>query len=230
VADRVDDPPADDVPEPDESRPERWSDPDWLSDDSMWNHLRGPDDPPKELSKKRKKRGIEYPSYSLLAVHEKVTRDYLAQSSTHTVVDEALTVELWSARQAFALEHAELARNVVIPTPQFVELPLHTKYPGEREPLLHGDPPIPVTGQLPRPLGRTVPRIARWVDICFLDDIQFIELHELAKNTPPVERTRETNITFRRVQAQRHVDNPKPNWFGISAGTAGDIVTILLGW
>jgi hypothetical protein len=41
---------------------------------------------------------------------------------------------------------------------------------------------------------------------------------------------REMNVTFRRVQAQQHVDNPKPDWFGIGAGTAGDIVTILLGW
>jgi hypothetical protein len=75
-----------------------------------------------------------------------------------------------------------------------------------------------------------VPRIAGWVDICPLDDIQFIELHELTKNTPPAECTWEMNITFRRVQAQRRVDKPKPDWFGISAGTAGDIITILLGW
>jgi hypothetical protein len=76
AADHFDDPPANDVPEPDESRLDGWSDPDWPSDDSMWNHLRGPDDLPKALSKKRKKRGIEYQSYGILAVHEKVTRDY----------------------------------------------------------------------------------------------------------------------------------------------------------
>jgi hypothetical protein len=38
------------------------------------------------------------------------------------------------------------------------------------------------------------------------------------------------NITFRHIQAQRRVDNPKPDRFGISSGTAGDIVTVLLGW
>jgi hypothetical protein len=58
--------------------PDGWSDPDWPSDDSMWKHMRDPDDPPKALSKKHKKRGIEYQSYGLLTVHEKVTRDYLA--------------------------------------------------------------------------------------------------------------------------------------------------------
>jgi hypothetical protein len=87
-----------------------------------------------------------------------------------------------------------------------------------------------VTGRLPRPIGRTVPRIARWVDVCPLEDERFINLYELAKNTPPAERTREMGITFRRVQAQRRVDNPKPNRFEIGVGTAGDIVAILRSW
>jgi hypothetical protein len=202
AADHFNDPPADDTPGPDKPTPEGWSDPGWLSDDSMWEHMRDPNDPPKALSKKRKKRGIKYPSYSLLAIHEKVTRDYLTRLSTHTVDDEALTAELRSACHAFALEQAELAKKVVIPTPQFVELQLCTKYPGEGEPLPHRDPPIPVTGRLPRPLGRSVPRMAGWVDVCPLDDIQFIELHELAKLTPPAEHTWEMIITFRHVQAQ----------------------------
>jgi hypothetical protein len=85
---------------------------------------------------------------------------------------------------------------MVIPTPQFVELPLRTKYPGEREPLPHGDPPIPVMGHLPRPLGHSVPRTADWVDICPLEDIHFKELHELAKLTPPAECMREMITTF----------------------------------
>jgi hypothetical protein len=117
------------------------------------------------------------------------------------VDDEALTAELQSARRAYALEQAELAKTVVIPTPEFVELPLRTKYPGEGELLPHGDPPIPVTGHPPRPLGRSVPRTAEWVDVCPLDDIQFVELHELAKRTPPDEHTGEMITTFRRIQA-----------------------------
>jgi hypothetical protein len=98
AADRLDDLPADNAPEPDQSMPDGWSDPDWPSDDSVWAHMRGPDDPPKALSKKRKKRGITYEPCGLLAVHEKVTRDYLVRSSTHTVDDKALTAELRSAR------------------------------------------------------------------------------------------------------------------------------------
>jgi hypothetical protein len=72
--------------------------------------------------------------------------------------------------------------------------------------------------------------MAEWVDICPLEDIRFKELYELAKLTPPAECTQEMNITFRHIQAQQHVDNPKPDWFGICAGTAGAIVTVLLGW
>jgi hypothetical protein len=181
AADRFNDLPANDAPEPDESMPDGWSDPGWPSDDSMWAQMRGPDDPPKVLSKKRKKRNIKYQSCGLLAVHEQVTRDYLTRSSTHTVDDEALTVEIWSARRAFTQKQAELAKTVVTPTPQFVELPLLAKYLGEGEPLPHGDPPIPVTGCLPRPLGRSAPRTADWVDVCPLDNIHFLELHELSK-------------------------------------------------
>jgi hypothetical protein len=36
--------------------------------------------------------------------------------------------------------------------------------------------------------------------------------------------------TFRCIQAQRHVDNPKPDRFGIGPGTAGDIVSVLQIW
>jgi hypothetical protein len=149
--------------------------------DHMWD----PDAPPKPLSKKREKRGIKYDPCGLTAVYQKVTRDYLAQSSTHTVDDEALTAELWSARRAFALEQAELAKHMVIPTPQFADLTVRTRYPGEGEPPPHGDPPIPVTGRLPRLLGDTAPRIAQWVDVCPLEDEQFIALHELAKTHLP---------------------------------------------
>jgi hypothetical protein len=119
---------------------------------------------------------------------------------------------------------------MVILTPQFADLQVRPRYPGEGEPLPHGDPPIPVTGCLPRPLGRSIPQTANWVNICPLEDIHFRELYELTKITPPAERTREMNLTFRRVQAQRHIDNPKPDRFGISAGTAGEIVTMLLSW
>jgi hypothetical protein len=59
AADRLDD-----APGPDESMPDGWSDPDWPLDDSVWKHVRGPNDPPKALSKKRKKKGITYEPYT----------------------------------------------------------------------------------------------------------------------------------------------------------------------
>jgi hypothetical protein len=122
---------------------------------------------------------------SWLAAREKATREYLARSTSHTVVDEALKRELQMALRSFALLLAELAKNVVIPTPQFADLTVLPRYLGEGEPLPHGDPPIPMTGRLPCPLGCSVPRTAECFDVCPLDDIQFQELYELAKLTPP---------------------------------------------
>jgi hypothetical protein len=104
MADRVNDPPQD------ASIPEGWgSDAGWGSEDPLWEQMRGPNDPPKALSKKRKKKGIEYQSYGGLAVHDQVTRDYLTRSLMHTVDDEALTAELRSARRDYALQQAEIA-------------------------------------------------------------------------------------------------------------------------
>jgi hypothetical protein len=67
-------------------------------------------------------------------------------------------------------------------------------------------------------------------DVCPIEDIQFKELNKLAKLTPPMERTWEMITTFQRVQAQRRIDNPKPDLFGISPGTAGDIITMPQIW
>jgi hypothetical protein len=87
-----------------------------------------------------------------------------------------------------------------------------------------------MTVRLPRPLGRSVPQTAEWVDVCPLNDIQFVELHELAKRTPPAEHMQEMITTFRHVQAQQRIDNPKLNRFGIHPSTPGDIVLVLQSW
>jgi hypothetical protein len=79
-------------------------------------------------------------------------------------------------------------------------------------------------GQLPRSLGCLVPRNARWYDVYPWEDIHFKELHELTKMTCPTAHTQEMNI------ALRHVDNPKPDWFGVSPGMAQDIIDMLQGW
>jgi hypothetical protein len=179
--------------------PAGWEhDPNWDSDASVYDEMTGPGDSSKASGKKRKKRAhdSEPQSSGWIATREKATREYLARSTSHTVLDDTLKRELRMAYRSFALQEAERAKNVVVPTPQFADLTVRLRYPGEGEPLPHGDPPIPVTGRLPRPLGRSVPRTAEWFDICPLDNIQFQELHELAKLTPPAERTREMIATF----------------------------------
>jgi hypothetical protein len=47
------------------------------------------------------------------------------------------------------------------------------------------DPPIPVTGHLPHPLGPSVLRNTEWYDMCPLENICFKELYELMKTTSP---------------------------------------------
>jgi hypothetical protein len=72
---------ADNVPVPDTSMPQGWEhNPNWDSDASIWEQMNGPGDATKASSKKRKKRARdnEHQSYGILAVHEKVTREYLA--------------------------------------------------------------------------------------------------------------------------------------------------------
>jgi hypothetical protein len=148
----------DDVPSKDTEMPAGWEiDPNWDSDVSVWDEMIDPEDAPKASGKKRKKRAhdSEPQSGGWLAARDKATREYLARLTSHTVVDEMLKRELRMAYRSFALQEAERAKNVVVPTPQFADLTVRPRYLGE--PLPHGDPPIPVTGRLPRPLGRSVP-------------------------------------------------------------------------
>jgi hypothetical protein len=84
-------------------------------------------------------------------------------------------------------------------------------------------------GCLPHLLGCLVPINTEWYGVCPLEDIHCKELHELAKSMPPATHMREMNVTFC-VLEQRHIKNPKPDWFGVSPGSAGDIVTVLQGW
>jgi hypothetical protein len=78
-----------------------------------------------------------------LAARDKATREYLAWSTSHTVVDKTLKRELRMAYRSFTLQEAERAKNVVVLTPQFADLTVRPRYPGEGEPLPHGDPPYP---------------------------------------------------------------------------------------
>jgi hypothetical protein len=116
---------ADDMPKPEMSMPDGWgSEPNWGSDASVYAQMRGPDNPPKAVIKKQKKQAHndECQADSWIAIREKGTREYLAQSMSHTVADKALKRDIHMVMRAFALREAEQAKTVVIPTPQFVDL------------------------------------------------------------------------------------------------------------
>jgi hypothetical protein len=65
-----------------------------------------------------------------------------------------LTSELKAVHISFILEETEKLKNMAILPAPFMEVPpagvapVYPKYLGEGEPLPHGDPPIPITGQL----------------------------------------------------------------------------------
>jgi hypothetical protein len=100
----------DDVPGKDTEMPVGWEDdPNWDSDTSVWDEMIGPGDAPKASGKKRKKRAHDSEPQldGWLATQDKATREYLARSTSHTVVNETLKRELRIAYRSFALQEAE---------------------------------------------------------------------------------------------------------------------------
>jgi hypothetical protein len=137
---------ANDVPNADMPMPKGWEhDPNWDSEASIWDEMKGPGDVTKASGKKRKKwaHDSEPQSVGWLAAHEKAMREYLARSTKHTIADHTPKTKLRLVLRAFALQEAERAKNMVIPTPQFTDLQVRPRYLGEGEPLPHGDPPYP---------------------------------------------------------------------------------------
>jgi hypothetical protein len=97
---------ANDVPDVDTPMPEGWEhNPNCDSNMSVWDEMKGPGDVTKAPGKKHKKRAhnSEPQPDSWEAAREKATREYLAQSTKHTVADDALKRELRLAFRAFAL-------------------------------------------------------------------------------------------------------------------------------
>jgi hypothetical protein len=88
-----------------------------------------------------------------MAVYKKVMREYLARLLTNTVDDEVLTIEHRSACHAFALQNTEQAKNMVIPTPQYIELPLYAKYRGGRGAITPRGPTHTRDGAPASPIG-----------------------------------------------------------------------------
>ncbi|KAF8516357.1 hypothetical protein JB92DRAFT_3114232 [Gautieria morchelliformis] len=151
---------------------------------------------------------------------ERIKDAYLAESSAHGVNDPRL-------QQALATVQAQyIGPHVVLPPPGSGVVQC---YPGEGEPLRHGDPPISVTDHLPQPLGRSVPQVAKWYHVCPISEQRFLDLLALARDTPVDQRTPEMNMAFRRLH-EEDPHKPCPNYINILGGTPDNIVTVLNGW
>jgi hypothetical protein len=98
------------MPDEDTAMPAGWEhDPNWDSDASVYDEMTGPGDSSKTSGKKRKKRAhdSEPQSSGWIAAQEKAMREYLTRLTSHSVVDEALKIELRMAHHLFALLLAE---------------------------------------------------------------------------------------------------------------------------
>ena len=80
--------------------------------------------------------------------------------------------------------------------------------------------PISITGQLPRPLGKTAAlspyRPRAWYEDCPLDEPQFIELWEQANLTPFAQHTVAHHVVIKR-RRQQHMRDTKPDAFIVAA-------------
>jgi hypothetical protein len=101
---------------PDMSMPPGWEHhPNWDSNASIWDEMKGQGNAVKDSSKKRKKQAhnSEPQSDSLIVVRKKATREYLARSLTLTIIDETLATETWLVIHALALQEAEQASVMI---------------------------------------------------------------------------------------------------------------------
>ena len=137
------------------------------------------------------------------------------------------------ALTAFTTKQEKKCRQI-IPPASLIALPILAMsvplpYPGEGEPL-YGDPPISVTDQLPRPLGKKLPPLTQWYDICSITDERFQDLLKSVKATPQEELMHKMIVAFKHVKAEHKLNNPKQDCFAISDSTPDDIDPTLQSW
>jgi hypothetical protein len=94
--------------------------------------------------------------------------------------------------------------------------------------LTAADPPMTVTGRLPRPLSKSVPIKADWYDICDTDTPEFVKLHKQALSTPFKERTASMHVVVRRMTTQACSSNV--SLITVLPTTLEDTLAMIKGW
>jgi hypothetical protein len=90
------------------------------------------------------------------------------------------------------------------------------------------DPPMTVTGHLPRPLGKSAPIEADWYDICDMDTPLFMKLHQQALATLFKERTVSMRVVIHRMTTQARSANV--SLITMLLTTPVDTLELLKGW
>ena len=95
-----------------------------------------------------------------------------------------------------------------------------------------GDPPISVTGVLPRPLGKTRAGRNTWQHMCSLESPEFKDALLIAMAKKGTERTPEEHMIISRAlkyeKAQAHASRPAP--FVIQPGIAKELTSMMQTW
>ena len=94
--------------------------------------------------------------------------------------------------------------------------------------VVRADPPIPVTGQLPRPIGKAYPVNQDWFDVCDLQSSNFLALVKEARRTPRDQLMLPMHATLRHVT--NHSCTHKARLITILPTTLVDTQPLLRGW
>ena len=88
--------------------------------------------------------------------------------------------------------------------------------------------PIPVTGQLPRPIGKAQPVNQDWFDVCDLQSSNFLALVKEVRHTPRDQLTHPMRAALRRVASSSRAN--KVSLITILPTTPVDTQPLLRGW
>jgi hypothetical protein len=128
-------------------------------------------------------------------------KDYMACNVSHTINDLALKELEEAAWVSYHLRwedfgHAHRQANTGVEFPKWSQWFLTA-----------ADPPMTVTGHLPRPLSKSVPITANWYDICDTDTPEFVKHHKEVLATPFKECTASMHAVIHRMTTQAHSYN-----------------------
>ena len=143
---------------------------------------------------------------------------FLSEASTSVLADEPMPMMTASSSQAVGSQ---------TPLPQ-VNPPTSRIAP----PWGKGDPPILVTGVLPRPLGKTRAGGNMWQHMCSLKSPEFKATLLIARAKKGTERTPEEHMiishALKHKKAQAHASQPTP--FVIQPGITKELTSMMQTW